>query len=880
MKTKITQVQQQLFVRSAIAAAITSAFAPGVALAQDAAATAESTELEKVEVTGSRLGRADIEGALPVAVISREDIDRSGFTSVGELLRNTTFNSLGAFRAQSGSSAQSLVAVDLRGLGSERTLVLIDGRRAPKAPYAPTAQDLNAVPIAIVERIEVLKDGASAIYGSDAIAGVVNIITRKNYSGAQLSYQQQGSERKGGDSKGAQFVAGTTTETANLVFGASYFDRDIIFARNSLFNSPGGSFFSNNYILSGFTDGDGDFFDDNTGNYYYGAVPGGCPNQDPNFYITAAPTAYGNCGYNFNRVAADEAATANQGVFARADFAVTDNWRMKVQGSVTRATSFGRYAPSLNDVPLFVTADNPNNTLGQDFFLYHRFAALGTRDNDTDAHVYDLTGVMTGEVGEFNVTGGIRHNEYQYYELGRNYVVLPIAQSFIDSGDYNFLAPLTADENTLKAMKATIGRDSFWRTLEYFAEANTPIFDMQGGSAAVAVGAEYRTEKYFDAYDSLSEGGAIGGSAGNSSGTHRKVKALYVELFLPVMDTLEVSVSGRHEDYNDVGESTVPKVSARFQPTDQLTLRASVGQGFRAPTLDIISALPTFSAESINNDEATCVAAGGVFSNPGGSGTCNVQSQVNTTIISNPALAPEESDQFSFGVAFDITDGIDVSVDYYNIALTDRLNFIEPSEIIDRIGSGDPIPPGLGVTRSAVIVANGQGRITQVIAGYANEGDLDTSGLDIEANAKVDLGPAGGLDTSFLTNYILEYKIDSGRDLVGDPAVPQYRATLNNTWTPPIVQGVTVAFNGNHIADQAQSVTAGQQVGHIPSYTTWDLQVAYDLPFIKGSNIAVGALNVFNKEPSPKSAFDGRDYNFYLYDQYGTQPYFKYTHTF
>jgi len=876
MKTKITQVQQKFFVRSAIAAAITSAFAPGVALAQEAAATTEATELEKVEVTGSRLGRADIEGALPVAVITREDIDRSGFTSVGELLRNTTFNSLGAFRAQSGSSAQSLVAVDLRGLGSERTLVLIDGRRAPKAPYAPTTQDLNAVPIAIVERIEVLKDGASAIYGSDAIAGVINIITRKNYSGAQVTYQQQGAERDGGDSKGGQFVAGTTTENANLVFGASYFTRDIIFARDSLFNTPGASFFSNNYILSGFTDGDGDFFDDNTGVYYYGAVPGGCPNEDPNFFLTGG----GTCGYNFNRVAADEAATANQGVFARADVKVADDWRMTVTGSVSRATSFGRYAPSLNDTALFVSADNPNNTVGQDFFLYHRFAALGTRDNDTDAHVYDLTGVMTGTVGDLNINTGIRHNEYQYYELGRNYVVLPIAQAFIDSGDYNFLAPTTGDPDVLKKMKATITRDSIWRTLEYFAEANMPVFDMTGGSAAVAAGLEYRSERYFDAYDSLQEGGAIGGSAGNSAGSDRQINAAYFELFLPVLDTLEVSFSGRYEDYNDVGSSAVPKLSARYQPTDRVTLRASVGQGFRAPTLDIISALPTFSAESINNDGPTCTAAGAVFD--AGTGTCSAQQQVNTTIISNPALVAEESDQFSFGVAFDVTDSIDVSIDYYSIALTDRLNFISPSVIIDRIGSGDPIPAGLGVTRS-IVPAPGftVGRITQVIAGYANEGDLDTSGFDLEANAEFDLGPAGRLKSGFLATYILEYKIDSGRDLVGDPAVPEYRATLGNTWTPPLVQGVTVAFNGNHIADQAQRVSAGGvKAGHIPSYTTWDLQVAYDLPFVKGSNVAVGALNVFNKDPSPKSAFDGRDYNFYLYDQYGTQPYFKYTHTF
>ena len=206
---------------AAIAAAFAYAAAPQVAVAQTDDADEEAVDLGEFEVTGSRLGRADIEGALPVAVISRGDIDRSGFTSVGELLRQTTFSSFGAFRAQSGSSAQALVAADLRGLGSERTLILIDGRRAPKAPFAPSAQDLNAVPIAMVERIEVLKDGASAIYGSDAIGGVINIITRKDFDGAAVSFQDQTTSREGGDSRSGQLVVGTANDRGNIVFGLS-----------------------------------------------------------------------------------------------------------------------------------------------------------------------------------------------------------------------------------------------------------------------------------------------------------------------------------------------------------------------------------------------------------------------------------------------------------------------------------------------------------------------------------------------------------------------------------------------------------------------------------------------------------------------------------
>jgi iron complex outermembrane receptor protein len=878
----------RLAVHTALLAGVSTAVMP--VSAQEAAADEKATELEAVEVTGSRLGRADIEGALPVATITREDIDRSGFTSVAELLRNTTFNSLGAFRAQSGSSAQALVAVDLRGLGSERTLVLIDGRRAPKAPFAPSAQDLNAVPIAMVERIEVLKDGASAIYGSDAIAGVINIITRKDYSGAAVTYQKQGTDRPGGDSHGGQLVGGLTGDRGSVVMGASFFSRDIIFARDSILAERGASLFSNNYILTVFTDANADGLHDGPGNATgvrrIAAVPGGCPNADPGFYLRPN----GRCGYDFNLVAADEAQTNNQGVFVRSDYKINDSWKLDVNGSVSRATSFGRYAPALNDNPILVPASSPNNAYGdQDVYLYHRFAALGTRDNNTDANVYDLSGAFSGTVGDLDVSVGARHNEYQYYELGKNYVVLPIASQLITSGIdldqdgtlefYDIYDPTVNNApEVLNAMKATITRDSIWRTLEYFAEAKLPLFSMGGGTAATAFGIEYRTEKYFDAYDSLQEAGQIGGTAGNSAGTDRKVKSAYAELFMPVLDTLEVSLSGRFEDYNDVGNNFAPKLSGRFQPMDNMTLRASIGQGFRAPTLDVISALPTYSAESINNDQATCEFSGFIWDPV--AQQCDTQVQVSTTIISNPQLQAEESDQYSVGFAMDITESIDFSIDYYNISLTDRINFISPQEIIDRLTTGDPIPAGLGVVRDPLPSPPPPegNRIINVIAGSANEGDLDTSGLDVAFNLKQGLGGLGMLETNLIGTYILEYKIDNGRDLTGDPAVPQYRATLGNSWK---LAQMSLQLNGNHIADQAQTVTAGgTQRGHIPSYTTWDVQFGYELPLLGGAELAVGAINIFGREPSGKSSFDGRDYNFYLYDQYGTQPYVKFTQKF
>ncbi len=875
---------------AAVAAVVGTTFIPTAALAQEEEATATESEdavdLTKIQVTGSRLTRAAIEGALPVSVINRADIETSGFSSVGELLRNTTFNSQGAFRAQSGSSAQSLVAVDLRGLGSERTLVLIDGRRAPKAPFAPTAQDLNAVPIAAVERIEILKDGASAIYGSDAIGGVINIITRKDFEGVEISYQSQSTDLKGGDVESGSVSIGINSDRGNAVFGASFFRRNIIIARDALFSTPGASFFSNNLIFGVDEDGDGA-----TDGYTYEPVPGGCPNSNPDFYITPS----GLCGFDFNQVAADEAETANQGIFAIGTYSINDDWQVRVDGSINRATSFGRYAPSLNDVALTVPLDNAyldlesagydTDTITTPVYLYHRFAALGNRNTDTDANVYDISGVFSGTIGSANINVGARYNLYKFYEIGRNFVVLPIVQSYLDTDTYDFTEPGNNDDAVLNSMKATIGRVSTWKTREAFGDVSMPIFGMAGGDAMVDVGFEYREAEFNDQYDSLSEGGAIGGSAGNSAGINRDVTAFFAEALFPVLENLEVTAALRFDDYSDYGSDTSPKLSVRYQPIDPLTIRASYGQGFRAPSLDLISQKPAFSAESITNDQPTCEFFAYTWdpvSNVCRAADGEVQSiQINATSISNPDLASEQSDQFSLGFAYDVASFFDFSLDYYNIEVTDVIDQFQPEEIIDAIRIGDPVPEAFVITRGNNNDPNG--RIVGLVFGYDNSSKLETDGLDFEANLRFNLGSYGNITSQARYVHILNYAFDGGRNEVGDPGVPEYRATASTTWN---VWDISAGWNMNIIGDQAEAL--GQDAdgsvtrsGHTPTYVTHDLQLSYFTPW-KGQ-LSIGAINVLNKKPDQRSGGadpNGRPFNYYLYDQYGTQPYVRYTQRF
>lgn len=856
------------FALSAMAAGVAVAFgtmAPATASAQDE----EATELGTLQITGSRIKRSDIEGALPVTVIDRTQIEMSGNITVGDLLRNTSFNSFGSFRQQSGSSAQGLVSLDLRGLGSSRTLVLIDGRRAPKAPMAPTAQDLNAIPLAAIERIEILQDGASAIYGSDALGGVVNVILRKDYDGFEISGQKTVTSRIGGNGEQAQILAGTTGKRGSFIVGLSHQSQDIVFARDSLYNTPGASFFSNNY---------NEYGDPNTSaDDQFSFLPGGCNdgpgvNTGAGYYIvpyTGADNVNGQrCAYDFTLVSADEAAIENQSIFTKGTFEINADWSVNTMASVARVGSFGRYAPTPGFffVPGSVMSQNTGGQVTGDSYVYHRFAAVGPRDTSTESNVYDLITEFQGRLGQVDLSVGARINEYKYVELGKNYVVRPLAEQFAADGSYDFVNPLNNPASVLQAMAATINRESVWKTEELFGEFSMPLFDIGGGTVQLAAGAEYRKETYADQYDSLQEAGVILGSAGNSAGGDRNVKGAYVETLWPITEQVELTGALRYDEYSDYGSDLSPKLSVRYQPLDELTLRASFGQGFRAPTLDILTQKTSFSAESINNHEATCTNAGGNWNGA----TCDIQVQVDTFIRANPDLESEQSDQFAFGAAWAPFDWFDMTADYWNVAIDNRILYFDPTEIIDRGVAGDPVPAGLGLTLGA------SGEIDRVDAGYGNEGKVEVDGIDLAFNSRFNMGALGNVTSTLAGAYYLSYKEDGGRNQIGDDEVPQMRWNWNNSW---VMGPMSAAWNINYIDSQAQTVTAGGvKSGHIPSYTTHDLQFNYNLPW--NGTVTVGVLNALDKEPDPRSAFDGRNYNFYLYDQNGRTPYLKLTQRF
>jgi iron complex outermembrane receptor protein len=909
-------------VRLAIAfsAASATAFTAQVIAADEE----ETVRVERIEVTGSRIRRTDLEQSVPITVIDRESIDASGEISVSDLIRSTTFNTAGSFRPQSGSAIQGISTVNMRGLGSARTLVLVDGRRLPKAPASGAAQDLNVVPLAAVERIEILSDGASAVYGSDAIGGVINIITRRDFEGAQVQYGQSriSLPSDGGDREEGSVLFGTSTDTTRVLGGFSWNNRDIIFHRaNSSWMdiAPGTSIYGNN-----FTEGTGPGA--HVGPWFSAPTSAAECTQTENFNYIAREGTIGQCVYDFTATNANEASTGNKGLFFKADHQINDDWTIFANASVANSSSFGRYAPSLNDPGSVLNADSVNNPSNPDSPLYresvfdgsyrdgispafdgtgqrnmmywHRFASLGDRDSYVDVQNRDVLVGVEGSIGDVFVDFGVRRNNSKSNDIGYNYLLRSAASDAVNitaeqaaAADvyYDLRDPLgsryagspdlaEAYQTLLNGMNVTISRISEFDQREVFGSAAFDILDMDAGTIQGVFGFEYRKETYVDQYDALSEAGQVGGSSGNSAGGGRTVRAAYFEALIPITDDLEISTAVRWDDYSDYGSDVSPKVSFRYQPMTELVIRGSYGQGFRAPTLDQITAADSFGNPG-TQDPATCLDLVGTVS------PCSIQ--VRQLTRANPELESENSEQYSLGIAYQPTDWLNFAVDYWDISIDNQISLFGLNTLLTREASGQAIPAGVNIirgggcyTQEQVGAGNPLCGITGVNAGYANDGTFDTKGIDLNVRTTFNLAELGMLRQNLTISNTMSRKIDGGTNTIRNPGIPAYRASLSNVYS---VHDFDFSWTMHAIGKQYNTFrdADGNRDGNIATWITHDLQVAYSTPW--DGRFVIGAQNAFEKEPqlfTNAQSRGTRDYNFDLYHAYGRIMYFRYTQNF
>jgi iron complex outermembrane receptor protein len=841
--------------RTKIAVAVAMALSAMTAFAQT---PAPAETMQSVEVTGSRIKRAAAEGALPVTVITRAQLEDSGAVTIAEFIRNSTFSSAGSFRPQSGSSAQSFSGANLRGLGSNRTLVLVDGRRVAKAPNVGDAADMASIPMAAVERIEILTDGASAVYGSEAIGGVINIILRKDFDGVHYMVEKTRTSIDGGGREAASAMIGLTSEKGRLIAGMSKTKRDIIFVRDYPWGAvKGASSFANGFY-NALPDGEGGFFASLNDNNFQGNA-GTCDFPEQGFYTLGSTPTTQRCRYDFNLVAADEAATGGQSIYARGEYKISNDWNAYMAVSNTKNTSFGRYAPVPDTILIQANSvANTSRTPTVPVFLAHRFAAAGNRDTYTDGNLSDFSLGMQGTLGKVDIDFGARRTVSKLVETGRGYIVKGLATTAINNGTYNIQNPFLNSDQVLKSITATTGRESTFAQSEVYVNATVDVFQMGGGMSRAYFSAENRNEVYADLYDSLSEAGEILGSAGSSAGGKRQVHAFSGEWLFPISKQLEGTFAARYEKYSDYGNDFSPKASLRWAPSRALTVRASIGRGFRAPSLPDITSKPAFSADSVI-DQRHC-ENDGAFT-PAQCAAQKPAFQINGLRISNPELGSEKSKQFSFGAAWDVTPSLTIKADYWNTEINDVISFISAQTIVNRDNdpTGRPIPAGLSITRDA------SGSIIKVVSGSTNEGLLRYSGIDAAASFTHKYARMGKFKHDLNWAHVLKSETN-GTDFNGWFGSPKDRVSFNTSWT---MGPVDLAWNINAIGKNG---TADEGL-EVATYVLHDLQLSYSPP-VKGLKLTLGMVNAGNKQPQLITA-DVKPFNYALYDAYGRQTYLR-----
>lgn len=723
--------------------AISGVLWPGVSLAQQAPVP---QKVEKIDVTGSNIKRVDAEGPAPVQIITRQDIERSGQTTVGEVLRNLPINSAASYDDNfTGSFARGSSGVSLRGLGQKSTLTLINGRRMANNPFAQNLQDtfvdLNSIPLAAIDRIEVLKDGASAIYGSDAIAGVVNIILRKDFSGLELGTGYGKSSHKDGAEKRASIAGGwgeAGKDKYNVLGVLDYFERDTTWARDRDFSST-----SDQRRYQGGTDGRSTL--SNPGNYarVAGFPAPFAPTRIPFSTCPAerrvAINGVVQCVENTNVFNTLIPETKRLGLFSRLTYDVSSNLSGFFEVGFNKTETFTQSAPFstpanqigpgvARQINARLPVGNPNNPYSVPVDVRYRFDDVGPRQifNDTEARRF-VAG-LKGTAGTWDWESGVLYANSYSTQDDRNGISVTGLLAVIADGSYNFLNPSANTAATYNRLKAEYQRRGDSTIKQWDAKATSELMQLPGGPLAVAIGVETRKESLDDiADDILIKGDVLGRSSSRAKGS-RTLTSGYAEFNVPVVKNLELQLAGRTDRYSDFGSSSTPKVAFRWTPVRELLFRGSYAKGFRAPNLVEAGDSAAFAFNTVV-DTRRCAINVAYCPTVG----------APAIISAGHGLKPEKSDSRSIGFVWDINKDVSVAIDGFDIAQK-RLISTEGAQAILNLETTDPVYAArvLRAPADATDIARGApGNIIGVLNQFVNLTELRTKGYDVDLRWRI-----------------------------------------------------------------------------------------------------------------------------------------------
>lgn len=829
----------------AITASTLLALSAGIVSAQEERADAESTVLDSTVVTGSRIRQIDVEGQAPVISIDRQQIENSGYGSLTELLRQLPEAGAGTFWAQGNDqdgTAPGGAGISLRGLGADATLVLLNGRRVAISPYASgittSFVDLNTIPLAAIERIEVLKDGASALYGSDAIAGVVNIILRSDFQGVELS-ASYGDTTASEDAHETRLSAvwggspgGDGKSHATLVLD--------YYQRGALMYSDRGISKTLDHTSQGGTD-----------QRSAGGAPGTFQLEDGSLVVDpACPPELnigGFCRYDYItwQAALGEAERAGGLLSYEYDFSerLTAFTEMQAQRNTSRVVG----APSPSFFQFTVPASHPDNPYDQELGLIYRFVESGARTFDIDTTNLRILQGLRGQVAGWDWEIGAQFARSESKQVGvAGFVNSDLAQSAISSGAFN---PFGVPDNDPDVV------DSFTVPTIRLGDSNSRSFDghisgtvgqLPYGPVGVAAGVEARWEQLDDTPDQQYQRDLIVGTEATEAHGERDVQSAYLELQIPVWLRTDLQLAARYDDYSDFGDTINPKAALRYQPLDTLTLRASWGTAFRAPSLAQIGLGATDESPTLI-DERRCAIAGpdvGTYCDP---------NELPVQFGGSPDLDAEEADSLGAGLVWQISEPLAVTVDYWRYKIDDRITTDTRQLLLQEAADPDSLPVGT-IERAAPTPEEVElglpGRITEIHDTLRNAAKQKTDGIDANATYLQKTGYGNWRGTLAYT-YLLSFdeQLTEGgetRDLRGGYEHPKSRITASLDWSRMQWGGtLTTNYIGSfHDDENAGPIAASHTVD---SWLTFDLQARYTTPW--SDTIRLSAVNLFDEDP-------------------------------
>ena len=941
--------------------AVATAGLTTAALAQDTGNAApppsnkKAQQLETIVVTGSRIRRVDIETANPVFTIDRQTIAQSGALTLGNLVQSSPSIAGAATNPNvNNGGGTGASTVSLRGLGPQRTLVLIDGHRAVNG-------DVNAIPAALVERVEILKDGASSVYGSDAIGGVVNFILRKNYQGAEFSTNYGISDRSDGARRGFSALIGNSSDKGSIVAGIDYNKYDGVssnnraYARNALFLS------STSGVVSSYQGGSS-----STPNGYF-QLPKGSANA-ATFGCSAVTKLPGTPGtslgnyrcfkaggtpndlYNYQAVNLITTPQERTNFFVLGNYQLTDNVQAYMDVLHNKTTSNSAVAP----LPIFaqnngitISQYNMYNPFGTNFGagttinpvtgkpqsnpdLRIRLVGLGQRmsgfTTTTDQAIAGLRGNFGQTSWQWDANVNYGHFSQAQYATGYiNFADLgpALGPSMMVGGVPTCVTtpgnaataiagctPLNIFAANDPAQAATLAKyaaNPFYSTTYISKEgsinANGTVFSLPAGDVSLAVGGLYRKEYQQNQVDYIAINNPSTGTCQVGSGCQTpltggfNVKEAYAEVLVPILKdvpfakSLNIDVGSRYSRYSSAGNTTNSKISVEWRPIDDLLVRGTVSQVFRAPAISDLYAggttsYPTFTDPCIGyipgtspaSQNGACGAATGataidpVAGIPAPQGNTQVKSIISGASTAGYSLKPEFGKSFDFGFVYDPSwlPGFSTSVDLWRIYLNNTIQNPGAQQLVN-ICFNNPTSPFC-----SLIHRNTDGSVNYIQSPTVNLGRLDTSGVDFGFRYRLPQFNVMGVNPgnfafNFDSTYISSYNVNAAPGVPGDVVIhnaglyttaygsfPRWRAVAGLTWSRGSWDASwRYRYIGNlkigspNLAEGLSADASANQPGYvlpIGSVSYSDFSLGYNIVAIN-TYLQVGVNNAFDKQP-------------------------------